>query len=105
MKHKNDAFDEITELYDSLGTYPEYLISDNGGEFKNNKMRNYAIQNGIKLKFQDSYIPNPNIENVNGQIRELLKHTFVRSKNLIWYNELHNIENNINNHVTKYIRT
>ena len=45
-----------------------------------------------------SYTPQVDIENLNGQIRRMLMHLFVRQQNQHWTNAVGVIEGNLNNY-------
>ena len=98
-KKKETILNELSDYMETNNIKPKVLISDNGGEFKNDIMKEYAKANNIKLIFGLSYDPVKQIENVNGQIRRLLSKTFVNNKNLIWYNKIKEIEDSINDYV------
>jgi len=99
LKNKDDTFETLSTHYDGIGIYPRILASDRGSEFKNNQFREFANENSIKLKYSESYTPVVSIEIVNKEVRRLLSQTFVKNKNLIWYNKLDDIERNINNFI------
>jgi transposase InsO family protein len=51
------ALDTICE---KLETYPEILQSDNGAEFKNKAMKEWATANDVRLVNTTSYTPQAN---------------------------------------------
>ena len=76
---------------------PKIIISDQGNEFKgifDVFLRRYNVKHITTA----SYTPQPDIENLNKQVRSLLSHLFVKYDNTIWYNKLDVIQNNINNY-------
>jgi hypothetical protein len=61
-------------------TYPHLLQSDNGSEFKNYKMKDWAEAHKITQIFTDTHTPTGNalIENANNLIRRMIREGFVR---------------------------
>ena len=74
------------------------LQSDNGGEFKG-ELTKYCDDVGIKQVFTLSYTPRSNglVENLNNQIRKILREMFLRNNNTIWYDKLELVAKNKNN--------
>jgi len=86
----------------SGGIYPRLLQSDQGSEFKNNEMTNFANQNNIKQVFSSSYAPKSNgkVERMNRQIRKKIKALHIKNNNnQITGNQLRVIVKNINSQV------
>ena len=54
---------------------------------------------GIKQEFTLSYTPQSNglVENLNNQIRKILREMFLRNNNTIWYDKLKLVAKNKNN--------
>ena len=98
-KSKEEVFKVITTMMIDLDIFPKQLISDQGGEFRNQLMQDFADKHNIRQSFQPSYTPQANIENVNKDVRKVLQHTFVKNKNLIWYDKLDDVADLINKHV------
>merc|ERR1711991_846320 len=65
--------------YDQIGS----VISDNGLEFKGS-FSEFLKQNNIKQKFRKSYSPQPQVEAVNGVLRNIMRAKFIQTGNLIW---------------------
>ena len=98
-KTKEEVFQNLTGYMEEINEFPTQLISDQGSEFKTTIMKEYAKKNNIRLTFQDSYTPQANIENQNKMVRTILQHTFIKNKNLVWYNQMQNVTDVINEHV------
>jgi transposase InsO family protein len=64
----------------SSGTYPRLIQADKGGEFHNNDLRNFCVNNNITLIFSKSYLPSSNgkIERKSREIRKKIKAGFIR---------------------------
>ena len=73
--------------------HPKLIVSDNGKEFL---LEEFLAPYNMKQLYQPSHVPQPNIENVNGQVRKLLSVEFTKQNNLVWINRLEFIENNLN---------
>ena len=65
--------------YDPIGT----VISDNGKEFLG-EFSQFLKSNNIKQKFRSSYSPQPQVEAVNGVLRNIMRAHFIRTGKLIW---------------------
>jgi len=76
---------------------PKNLLLDNGGEFRGLNDALFKKHN-IKILNTPSHTPQPNIEQINGNIRRILSHIFVEYKTLNWVDFIHDIETNINNY-------
>ena len=76
---------------------PKLLLLDNGGEFRGLNDALFKKHN-IKILNTPSHTPQPNIEQINGNIRRILSHIFVEYKTLNWVDFIHDIETNINNY-------
>ena len=72
------------------GNAPRLLISDNGKEFKS-EFAIYLRASNFKVQTTKSYSPQPDIENLNGQIRKMISELFVRNHRLVWINDLRKI--------------
>ena len=64
--------------------YPRIIVSDNGAEFKG-ELDGFFKEHGIKHITTNSYVPQPNIENLNGQLRHMIRDNFIRTNSLAWY--------------------
>ena len=66
-------------------TYPHIIQKDNGGEFQG-ELNDWMTQHNIKPINTLSYSPQSNglIENMNGQLRKILKEFMLRNNNLHW---------------------
>ena len=73
--------------------HPKLIVSDNGKEFL---LEPFLANYNIKQIYQPSHVPQPNVENTNGQIRKLLSVEFAKQNNLVWIDRLTFIENNLN---------
>ena len=65
--------------YDQIGT----VLSDNGLEFKG-EFSQFLKDNNIKQKFRSTYSPQPQVEAVNGVLRNIMRSHFIRTGKLIW---------------------
>ena len=65
--------------YDPIGT----VISDNGKEFLG-EFSQFLKSNNIKQKFRSSYSPQPQVEAVNGVLRNIMRAHFIRTGKLVW---------------------
>jgi hypothetical protein len=65
--------------YDQIGT----VLSDNGLEFKG-EFSQFLKENNIKQKFRSTYSPQPQVEAVNGVLRNIMRSHFIRTSKLIW---------------------
>ena len=63
--------------------FPAYIVSDQGTEFKG-EFEAYLKQNNIIHKTTQSYVPQPNIENLNGQLRAMMRSQFIKTNSLVW---------------------
>ena len=63
--------------------YPAYMVSDLGGEFKG-EFETFLKENGVIHKTTQSYVPQPNIENLNGQLRAMMRSQFIKTNSLAW---------------------
>jgi hypothetical protein len=78
--------------------YPRVLVSDNGTEFKNQLMDEFAKENNIKQIFGRSYSPKSNAlcEATNGVIRNILRALFIKNGNTKWCDYLEEVRKSIN---------
>ena len=65
--------------YDPIGS----VVSDNGVEFKG-VFSDYLKDNNVKQKFRKSYSPQPQVEAVNGVLRNIMRAKFIQTGKLIW---------------------
>ena len=65
--------------YDPIGT----VVSDNGKEFLG-EFSQFLKSNNIKQKFRNSYSPQPQVEAVNGVLRNIMRAHFIRTGKLVW---------------------
>ena len=80
-------------------TYCHILITDNGGEFVNENMKDFCKEKKIIHKLAKSYTPTTNglTERMNREIRKKIKAGFIRNNNLEWFSHLQTYCDNINN--------
>ena len=64
--------------------FVSYVVSDNGSEFKG-ELEEFFKEHGIIHKTTKSYVPQPNIEAVNGVLRQMMRAQFIRTNSLAWY--------------------
>ena len=88
------AFEEICER---AGITPNYLLSDNGTEWKG-EFATFCDENEITQRFTRSYSPQANgvVERANREIRKIIKAIMLQSNRFIWYNKLGAVETNRN---------
>lgn len=84
---------------------PNYLISDNGSEFKA-EFSNYCKSHDIQQRLNRAYSPQANgiVERSNLEVRKLIKQIFIQNENNVWINDLRNIEDVKNNTYTSSIK-
>jgi len=63
--------------------YPSVVVSDNGGEFAG-ELDTFFQQHKIKHITTKSYTPQPNIENLNLQLRHTIRSAFIHYNSLAW---------------------
>ena len=109
MKNKTGETtrDALDELCENVNTYPKIIQSDNGGEFIDQSVKDWALEYHIKLVRTLSYTPTSNglIENFNNILRKMIREGFIRNNNFNWIDHLDDyIENrNESKHgTTKY---
>jgi transposase InsO family protein len=106
LKNKEPASvrDGLFEAF-FLRSNPEYpikaLLTDNGGEFKNDLMRDFCIERGCKQIFGLSHSPKSNnlVERTNGLIRNILSHFFIQNGTVKWVDLLEQVATIINDSV------
>lgn len=108
MKKKTSKalIDTFKIILNKAKVNPSYLISDNGGEFKNKEFLDFCNEKDIKLRFNRAYSPQSNgiIERSNKEVEKLIHSYFILNHNTNWINSLNLIENNKNNTYTKAIK-
>ncbi len=106
MKTSADVVDAMNNIIAKSKICPKLLQKDNGGEFQG-ELNNWMDQHDIKWINTTSYSPQANglIENLNKQLRKLLREMSVRSHSLNWVDNLATAVENKNsmvNSTTKY---
>lgn len=95
---KNKEAKDTTEAFKKILTYnlrftkngngdykfPAYVVSDLGTEFQG-EFKTFLKQNKVIQKTTKSYTPQPNIENLNGQLRAMMRSQFIRTNSLAWF--------------------
>ena len=78
------------QICSSVNTYPLILQTDNGGEFVNEILRDWATDHNVKLVRTLSYSPTSNglIENFNNLLRKMIREGFIRNNNFNWVDHL-----------------
>lgn len=101
---KKESIKVANEFERIVGTYPTYILCDNGLEFQGDFL-NYCKEHGIKIRNTSTYSPQANgvAENKNKQIRKLIRDIFLRTNKKNWSKYIDDIEENLNNtyHSTK----
>ncbi len=99
LRNKNavDTSECFSDIVDRAEIAPDYLISDNGTEFKA-EFAEYCRDTEIKQRLIRSYSPMANgvCERANKEVRKIIRAFFVRNNNFRWYNLLPTIEENRN---------
>ena len=80
----------LENICQKLKTYPKIIQSDNGGEFIDAAVKDWAEENNIKLVRTLSYTPTSNglIENFNNILRKIIREGFIRNNNFNWIDNL-----------------
>ena len=88
---------EFAKICERAGLYPSYLLSDNGGEFKD-ELSLFCKEHGIKQRFTRAYAPEANgiAERTNKDIRKLIRAYMLRDNTKNWTNILHDVEQSKN---------
>jgi len=88
---------EFAKICDRAGIYPSYLLSDNGGEFKD-EMTQFCKEHNIKQRFTRTYSPEANgiAERTNQDIRKLIRAYMVKNNTKNWTTVLEDVETNKN---------
>jgi hypothetical protein len=99
LKNKNakETKQQFQDICERAGIKPNYLLSDNGTEFKG-EFKEFCDDNNIIQRFTRSYSPQANgvVERANKEIRKIIKAIMLQTNRFIWYNKLETIENNRN---------
>ena len=79
-------------------TLPHLLQSDNGSEFKNYVMKDWANHHHVKQIFTDTNTPTGNalVENFNLFLRKMIREGFIRHNSTNWVDHLQNYVNSRN---------
>jgi transposase InsO family protein len=90
--------EQMEDIISTANTRPKILQSDNGKEFRGS-LSEYCENKNIKQVFTLSYTPQSNglVENLNNQVRKILREMFLRNKNTTWYDKLEIVAINKNN--------
>jgi len=106
-KEGETARDGLESICSKNNTYPLIIQSDNGGEFIDQSVKDWASAHEVKLVRTLSYTPTSNglIENFNNILRKMIREGFIRNNNLNWVDHLNQYIENRNNSkhsTTKY---
>ena len=87
------------------GINPNYIITDNGLEFKG-EFSDYCKDKNIKQRFIRAYTPQANgiVERMNQEIRKIMKDISLKNNNVRWTTYLKDIEDNKNNTYNETIK-
>ena len=101
------ARNALESICSDNNTYPLIIQSDNGGEFIDQSVKDWATDHEVKLVKTLSYTPTSNglIGNFNNLLRKMIREGFIRNNNLIWVDNLDQYIENRNNSkhsTTKY---
>jgi len=96
---KNKEAEDVNSVLEKIFKIqkPKYLLMDNGNEFMGINKKMFKDMN-IKVIHTPSHTPQPNIEQLNSQIRKFISKLFVENKNFVWVDYLLDIEKNINHY-------
>ena len=96
LKHKTleDTIEALDNIIQESGK-PRKIISDLGGEFS---LDAWGRQNNVIIIHSRSYQPETNgqVENLNRQIRKILRAFFVRNNSTNWIDNLQEVQDNLN---------
>ena len=97
-KEANTIVDALDQVFNHWNVYPSKLQSDNGGEFVNDIMTDWAKQHNVKLIRTNSYTPQSNglVENWNLYLRNMMRESFIRTKSFNWIDNLQDFVDNRN---------
>lgn len=106
VKTAEAVTNQMQNIIDSAGTRPDILQKDNGTEFQG-QLNNWMQLNNIQSINTLSYSPQSNglIENLNKNVRKIIRETFIRNNNTNWIDHLNEIEENKNtqtNNTTRF---
>lgn len=93
LAHKTSEAVEnvLAPIFDIVA--PRVIISDNGGEFS---LSNLYARYNIKSVTTPSHTPQPHVENMNNQVRKMLRSLWIKHQNTKWVRNLETIEENLN---------
>ena len=79
-----NAFKKILDYNLRFGDlqYPNYICSDNGGEFKG-ELDGFLKEHKIWHISTKSYTPEPHIEQLNGNLRYMMRQNFIKTNSLV----------------------
>jgi hypothetical protein len=83
---------------------PSVVWSDNGTEFLG-EVSTFLKENGSKQIYNKAYVPVADIENLNLQVRNHLRHLFIKQKSLDWLTHLQDIATSINSNYNAKLHT
>ena len=103
FKTSHSVAEQLKKLFDEVE--PKYIMADNGGEFEG-ETKELFNEYGIKGINTKSYSPQSNglIENLNKQIRKIIREVFLRTNNLNWVDYLKDIQDNKNKNYNSKIK-
>jgi transposase InsO family protein len=108
LKNKTaiDVRDAMIDICNEAGIKPRLIHCDQGTEFRG-EFEEWMRENNIKWTNSRSYSPQSNglVENLNGQIRKMIREMFIRNNNTIWYSHLQTIMNAKNGQYNSTIKT
>ena len=76
---------------------PKYIWSDKESAFLSKEMSKFFEDNNVKIYYTYSNLKAVFIERLNRSLRELMRKSFVKNNNTIWYNILPNLIKTYNN--------
>ena len=89
------SFIRFMHVFGAGDRFPTHVVSDNGKEFMG-ELDTYFRANGVDHVTTPAYRPQPHVEEINRELRRLLRTTFVKNNNHRWVNELGNIADSMN---------
>jgi hypothetical protein len=95
----------INNIIEHEQVKPASIMCDNGTEFQG-EFANFCKTNDIKLRNTQTYNPRANgiVENKNNQVRKLIRYMMLKKNTLKWYDEISNIEKNLNTTYNRSIK-
>lgn len=103
-KKAQTTLDAIKTIFRDMGKYPDYLVTDQGSEFTNKKVKDFLNQRGIKYFYPSGEHKASIAERANRSIENII-FKYMTSRNTKKYiDKLSAIENTYNNRIHRTIK-